>query len=688
MALIVFILLVALCSCGALGGNGTSVGTEGSVVESDSTGSGSTDAEGHTEQVYPEEISLPATATMVVGDDLTLSVSYDPTDTTVKNVTWASSDTAVATVSADGLISAIGGGTTTITAEAEGVDGTLTDTCILTVKTASSDTSIALPADQTGDFSIATEGGEYTQEDNVYTITAAGEYVLSGLLNGQIVVDAADAEVTLVLNGATIKYDKNSPVLIKQADSVTVKAQKGTQNSIYDNRSAKIVDDSDQGEGAISAKCDLKIAATGTLYVEGNYNNGIHTTKDLKVQKITLKVKAYNNALKGKDSVTIESGSLVVISTAGDGIKTENTDVSSKGNQRGTITVNDGDIEIYAAGDGIQAAYDFVMNGGTITIRNGSYSSYTSSSASVDSYKGIKVKNKLTINEGQVTIHSYDDGLHADYGTAFENGATGEGIITIAGGTINISVTSSTSRYVSGADAIHADNTLLIQGGIISVSSAYEGLEANHIEISGGTITVVATDDGLNAAKKIGETPSIKISGGYLDITMAGGDTDGIDSNGTFTMTGGIVISRGAPNSTSSMASGLDCDGSATITNGTFIQLGPRETVLSTSGCATLNYGSTSGGMGGGMGGPGFMNATTTTQGATSLRGPSGSFGGGSGSSNPFSAGTWTVTGTDISFTVASGYTYYGCVIYSSSLTAGTSYTITNGTTGYTGSAS
>ena len=119
------------------------------------------------------------------------------------------------------------------------------------------------------------------------------------------------------------------------------------------------------------------------------------------------------------------------------------------------------------------------------------------------------------------------------------------------------------------------------------------------------------------------------------------------------------------------MATGLDCDGAAKITGGTFIQIGARETVLTCTGCATLNYGSAQGGMGGGMGRPGSY-----------IRG------GTSSSYYVISAGEWSVDGTDISFTIANGYSYYGCCIYSSALTAGTSYTLSNGTTTYTTSAS
>ena len=415
LLVIAALLVCGLCGCGLAAND-----NDNSNNANDTSNTGDT-------IVYATEISLPAAATMTVGDTMTLNVSYSPSDTTEKNVTWTSSDATVVAVNAStGMLTAVKKGTATITATVQGENETLTDSCEVTVKEANG-TSIA-PADQTGAFSITTEDGTYEQDGNVYTLTAAGEYVLSGYLSGEIVVDAADAEVVLLLNGVTIEYDRNSPILVKNADEVSVKSAEGTENTIYDKRSTKTVDVDEQGEGAISAKCDLKIVGKGTLYVEGNYNNGIHTTKDLTVQKLTLKVKAYNNALKGKDSVTIKSGTLQVISTNGDGIETSDSDVSSKGNQRGTITIGETNatetptVTVYAAGDGVQAAYNFEMNAGTLTVYNGSYSSYTAKNTTVDSYKGIKVKNELNVNGGTIVIHSYDDGLHADYGTALENG--------------------------------------------------------------------------------------------------------------------------------------------------------------------------------------------------------------------------------------------------------------------------
>jgi len=126
-------------------------------------------------------------------------------------------------------------------------------------------------------------------------------------------------------------------------------------------------------------------------------------------------------------------------------------------------------------------------------------------------------------------------------------------------------------KTVSGADAIHADYKLNISGGTVSIDSAYEGLEANVITISGGKTTVTAVDDGVNATKGVA-SPQVLVTGGILDVTVSpNGDTDGIDSNGSYSQTGGIVITRG-PNNMNMAA--LDSEVSVSISGGTLIVLG------------------------------------------------------------------------------------------------------------------
>ena len=488
------------------------------------------------------------------------------------------------------------------TLSACGTAGTDSGTSGTVSGTAEAAVDKSITAEETsGTFEMTTEDGTFSNSGNVYTITSAGTYTATGLLEGQIVISAGeDDEVVLELSGATIKNGTDSPIKVLSAGDVDISAKKGTENVVSDTRSAKTADDADQGEGAIYANCDLKIKGTGTLVVNASYNNGIHTTKDLTVQKLSLKVNAYGNALKGNDTIEILSGTVAAISTNGDGIKTENTDLNKYGVTRGDITVSGGTLTVYAAGDGIQAAHNFEMTTGeegtapTVTVYTGSYSGYTASGASTTSYKGVKVQNELNIKDGTITLQTYDDGLHADYGTSFDDGTKGQGTINVSGGAVNMNVYAPENKTaggrqgpggwgnqqaVSGADGIHADGVLNISGGVINIDSAYEGLEANVINVSGGKTTVAANDDGVNATKG-NSTALINVTGGYLDVTVSpSGDTDGIDSNGTYQQTGGVVIARG-PNS--DMSAAIDADGSVSISGGTLIVLGYGR--VSTSG--------------------------------------------------------------------------------------------------------
>jgi uncharacterized protein YjdB len=77
----------------------------------------------------------PATLSISIGASQSLAATIAPTDATNKNVTWLSSNTAVATVNSQGLVTAVGVGTATITATT--VDGNKKATSTITVTTSS-----------------------------------------------------------------------------------------------------------------------------------------------------------------------------------------------------------------------------------------------------------------------------------------------------------------------------------------------------------------------------------------------------------------------------------------------------------------------------------------------------------------------------------------------------------------------
>lgn len=187
------------------------------------------------------------------------------------------------------------------------------------------------------------------------------------------------------------------------------------------------------------------------------------------------------------------------------------------------------------------------------------------------SMKGIKAAGDLLISGGSFTIDSADDSIHSNSSVTIK-----DGVFEIA----------------SGDDAAHADEDLTVVAGTMNISESYEGLEALHLEIQDGDITLTASDDGLNAAGGTdssgiqggrdgmfgGERPgfsssdgTITISGGTLNITASG---DGIDANGSLEITGGYTVVAGPAQGDTST---LDYDTTAQITGGTFIGTGASE---------------------------------------------------------------------------------------------------------------
>lgn len=462
----------------------------------------------------------------------------------------------------------------------------------------------------TGDFTVTSDTSDgVTQSGSVYTITKAGEYTVAGLLSeGQLIVDACyEDEVTIVLNGTSVTCSTGSPIYVKNASEVKIKSEENSFNEVIDNRAEATEDSSDDtGNAAIYATCDLKLVGKGALVVTANYNNGIQSKDDLSIKNVIVKVTAVNNAFKGNDAVDIESGNIIAISAKGDGIKTSNSSLSNKGNQKGIVTITGGNIDIYAACDGIDASYGVDISGdGNLNIYTDTYSEYSeevtssgsssgtsashdssgrnktggdrpgmpgnfneSGNSSRQSYstKGIKAESEISISGFTINICSTDDGIHANSDSGvLETGEDGKGTIVINGGTITIS---------SGDDGMHADKQLDVNDGYINVVTSYEGLEAITINLNGGKIYVYATDDGINACTGDGKTsPIVNVTGGYIDVTTTSGDTDGIDSNGNYVQTGGFVLVKGG-SSSGNVSGSIDVDGTVTITGGTCVALG------------------------------------------------------------------------------------------------------------------
>ena len=211
------------------------------------------------------------------------------------------------------------------------------------------------------------------------------------------------------------------------------------------------------------------------------------------------------------------------------------------------ITINGtGSLKVESEDHGIVGKDDVAIAGGTIEINAAS--------------DGIQANDSVVIQEAVINIYCGKDGIQSD------NEDQAKGYVYISSGEITIE---------AGDDGITASSSLQIDGGIVDIVDSYEGLEGQNIVLNGGTITVSSSDDAINAvsASSSGEMfgddgSTLVINGGEIYL-MTGGD--GVDSNGTFDMTGGYLVVMGPEIGANGS---LDVNGSATITGGTVIMAG------------------------------------------------------------------------------------------------------------------
>ena len=421
------------------------------------------------------------------------------------------------------------------------------------------------------------------------TIQDEGTYILSGTLDdGMVVVNAESTDkVQLVLDGVSINSAASAAIYVAQADKVFVTLADGSENILSNGGEFVAIDDNNI-DAAVFSKDDLTFNGTGTLTVTSPVGHGIVSKDDLVVANGDYSITAGEQGLSGKESVRIADGTFAI--TAGkDGIHEENTDDTSLG----FVYLANGSYHITADGDGISASNAMQIDDGSYIIKTGGGSETVTldttgnwgwerpgerqdkmqnTSTTVEdtvedtvSVKGIKSAGNLLVNNGTFEIDSADDALHSNAD------------LTVNGGIWNIS---------TGDDGLHADETTTVTAGSLAITQSYEGIEGQNITISGGTIDLTASDDGLNAAGGNDQSgnggfggfqkggfdtatdSAITISGGSIHINASG---DGVDSNGSLIVTGGETYVCGPTNDGNGS---LDYNGEATISGGIFLAAG------------------------------------------------------------------------------------------------------------------
>ena len=322
--------------------------------------------------------------------------------------------------------------------------------------------------------SASISGDGVTVSGSTVTISKAGTYVISGQSDGvQIKVEADKSDdVKLVLKGATMT-NTNAAISATSAGHVYLTLSEGTTNSLSDSSS----NSDEKANAALFSKVDLTINGSGTLNVDGKKSNAIKANDTLHITGGTFNITSVGDAFNVNDELNI-TGTTMTIDAKEDGVKVDNDDDLTVGNMylaNNTITVTAGD-------DGIHASGNLVIDSGTYTVKNAT--------------EGIEGKS-ITINGGDINVYATDDGVNA----ANKNAQQSDIYFTMTGGNLtvevgqgdtdpidsngNITVTGGTIKLI-GQSGFDFDGTATYTGGDIYINGEKQTDIVNSMPGGGG----------------------------------------------------------------------------------------------------------------------------------------------------------------------------------------------------------
>ena len=221
---------------------------------------------GGTPEIVPvDSITLPATATLEVGKTMTLTATVTPENAANKRVTWTSSNENVATVDANGTVTAVKAGIATITATAADGSGK-SATCTVTVNAATP----SQPGGSTGGSSSGSSSGGGSSSDrdssdsNPIIKTETKNNPDGSVTKTETRKNGTVTATTTAKDGSTskteTKKDGSSVTENKAADGSTgtVKTDKNGQTEAKTALSNKAVEDAKKNGEAVKAPVEVE----------------------------------------------------------------------------------------------------------------------------------------------------------------------------------------------------------------------------------------------------------------------------------------------------------------------------------------------------------------------------------------------------------------------------------------------
>ena len=423
---------------------------------------------------------------------------------------------------------------------------------------------------------------------------------ISGESNdGRLRIDS-DVDYTLVLNGINLSSSHAPAINSTTKQKVNVVIADGTENALSDGSIYKLSDTSEPTNGCLTSLGALTFNGNGTLRVTGNNKHAIHSKKSIKFNSGTYIVgKAASDAIHSGKDITVNDGNFNLSGMDGEGfdmdgefkmtggtINMQITGEAAKGIKCAeTMKISDGSITATASGalknkKGDLSYCTVLKCDSSATISGGEFHIINNSAGG----KCISVDKNLTISGGEMYFETNGDGAEytntdgeTDYYTSkcisvddslfihrgnmqcLSTGIGGKGIV---GGryteigmpsdtTINqgptICVETTNSSIVNDVEederngcpkAIKVEEYLNIYSGDIHCTTAGmggEGVECGkEFYFYNGNIECNCFDDGINVGEKL------EILGGQVYCNSI--DNDGIDSNGSIYLKGGLIV--------------------------------------------------------------------------------------------------------------------------------------------------
>lgn len=353
-------------------------------------------------------------------------------------------------------------------------------------------------------------------QEIIYTLTGTstdGEFYMSGSYKATIELNS------LTLTNTTPVYS-GAAVHIQNGKRINVKVLNGTTNSLTDAASG-------EQKGCLYVKGHAEFKQNGTLNIMGNVKHGIKAGEYISIKNATINVtSAVGDGISCNEYFLMESGAVNISGTGDDGIQTDLDGDTSTG-----MTTNHEDED----------SGNIYIEGGTITIE-----------CSALAAKGIKSEGDMYISgETVIDVTTTGNGTwdEDDLETKAACGISADGNIDISGGTITLTATG------SGGKGMKCDGVMTVSDGDITVVTSgglyYNDGTNENLNYTGNTDNIssnyYSSPKGIKVGVKdeSGSTTTysggLVISGGTINVTTSGNNGEGIESKNTFNITGGYI---------------------------------------------------------------------------------------------------------------------------------------------------